>query len=136
MGAKQGFMNRGARDLNVLKVLACTADKTLTNRHCEFLITNRGATATVAITMPAPATCKGKKIYFAQIAGYTLTFVSTGKLVLFNDATADSISFATSSELIGNRGFFLSDGTSWIPFVDTTPIGVAITGDSTVTIGT
>lgn len=99
------------------EVVALTASATLTNYDIGKIFTNRGASGTVTITLPAPdSTNAGGRVEVYCVANQTLTVnCSTNDLlVIFNDAAADSVSFATANEKIGAGGMFISDGTGWI----------------------
>jgi hypothetical protein len=39
---------------------------------------------------------------------------TAGELVYFNDLTANSVAFSTTSEKVGGTFLAISDGTSWI----------------------
>jgi len=43
----------------------------------------------------------------------TVNCSTNDKIVIFNDAAADSVAWSTSGEKIGAGGDFVSDGTNW-----------------------
>lgn len=93
------------------------------------LFTNRGAAGTVIFTLPTIATLpSGWTCDFYQVADFTMTVAAAaGKLVVFNDAAANSITFSTASELIGNSITVISDGTSFLVIPHIAAEGVTIT---------
>lgn len=84
------------------KIIDCTADRTIdeTENHCLF--TNLGASGTVIFTLPATAK-EGLVYTFFGAANQTLTVASgtADKIITNADLAADSVSFATSGEIIG-----------------------------------
>ena len=101
----------------VREVLAFTADATLTNEDLGKIITNRGATGAVIITLPTvSADNKGGTIVVRSVVNQDLTINSAtnDKIVILNDAAADSVAFSTTNEKIGGGGSFTSDGTGWL----------------------
>lgn len=107
-GLRQGKQDR--------EVVALAASTTLGNGDLGKTFTNRGATGTVTITLPTPSGDNaGGEIRVRVVAAQTVTVncATTDKIVILNDAAADSVSFATSNEQIGAAGMFESDGTNW-----------------------
>jgi hypothetical protein len=99
------------------KVTALAANATLNNTHFGGLITNRGASGAITLTLPdASAAFRGAWFEYFGVADQTITFTATtvDTLVSFNDAAVDSVAFSTSGEKIGARADFVCDGTSWI----------------------
>jgi hypothetical protein len=77
--------------------------------------TNRGNSGNIAYTLPDPTTIKaGTYLYVYCIAAGTVTVSCNEGIVTLNNAAADSIAWSTASEIIGNGGKFLCDGTSWL----------------------
>jgi hypothetical protein len=77
--------------------------------------TNRGNSGNIAFTLPA-ATSVPAGTYldvFCVAAGEVLVGCNEG-IVTLNNAAADSVAWSTASEIIGNSGRFVSDGTSWL----------------------
>ena len=96
------------------EVVALTASTTLTNNDVGKVFTNRGASGAVTITLPTPdGENAGGEIEVCVVADQTVTVTTSDKLILFNDAAADSVAFSTSGEKIGGVFLFLSDGTGW-----------------------
>ena len=102
---------------NSQPVLAKTASYSVTAADGSALITNRGATGTITITLPTQASVGvGFWVEVFVVAGYNVTVdtATADTMVTTNDATADSISWGTSSEIIGSGARFVSDGTGWL----------------------
>jgi hypothetical protein len=106
---------------NPLVVKADTGTaRTVTARDFGSVITNRGGSATLTITLPAPAsTPVGVWVEVFVVADQTVTINTTAgdQIVGPNDAAATSISFSTSGEKIGNGAWMVNDGTSWLAFI-------------------
>lgn len=98
------------------KVKAKTASYTVTSADFGTVLTTRGAGDAVTFTLPAASSLnKGDWVLFINVADQNMVVGgSTGGLVVFNDLTANSISFETSSEKIGGAFLAVSDGTSWL----------------------
>jgi hypothetical protein len=96
--------------------IAKTADYALGAKDAGGFFTNRGATGTVIFSLPGPTTVPAGTFYdFYGMVAYTLTISAvTALMVTFNNAAATSISFQTSSELIGGGARLVNDGTSWL----------------------
>lgn len=83
------------------RVVAKTADYTVTAADNGTIFTNQGAAGAVTFTLPTIA--RGLSYTFAVEAGQTVTVAAAANtLVAYNNATATSIAFSTSSEKIGN----------------------------------
>jgi len=107
-----GFRTRS----NVSEVLALTASATLTNDDLGKIVTNRGASGAVTITLPTPSGDNaGGEVRVMVVADQNVTVncSTNDKIVIFNDAAADSVAWSTSGEKIGAGGDFVSDGTNW-----------------------
>jgi hypothetical protein len=98
-----------------LNITIKTASYTITPDDFGKVFTTRGATAAVTFTLPAAVTVnKGNWVLFVNIADQNMIVAGSDEnLVVFNDATADTIAFQTSSEKIGGGFLAVSDGTSW-----------------------
>lgn len=98
------------------KVVAKTADYTVTASDMGKIFTTRGATGAVTFTLPAASTqLQGAVVEFYNVADQNMTVAGADEeLVAFNDLTADSIAYSTSSEKIGGGFRAVCDGTSWI----------------------
>lgn len=108
-----GFRSRAG----VREVLALTASATLTNEDLGKLVTNRGASGSVTATLPTPSgDNKGGMVRVRVVADQTMVVncETNDKIVIFNDAAADSVAWQTTNEKIGGGGDFESDGTCWI----------------------
>lgn len=98
------------------EVVALTASTTLSNYDLGKTFTNRGASGSVTITLPtASGDNAGGEIRVRVVADQTVVVNSAtnDKIVIFNDAAADSVAWQTSGEKIGGGGMFESDGTNW-----------------------
>ena len=96
--------------------VAKTADYTLTARDSGNLFTNTGASGAVTFTLPTIA----PNLFFAfrVVADQTVTIASAGSndnIVAYNDASADSVAFSTSSQKVGGGVILHSNqaGTKW-----------------------
>ncbi len=108
-GFRQGTIER--------EVVALTASTTLSNYDLGKTFTNRGASGSVTITLPTPSGDNaGGEIRVRVVADQTVIVncSTNDKIVIFNDAAADSVAWQTSSEKIGGGGAFESDGTVWM----------------------
>jgi hypothetical protein len=99
---------------------AKTASYRCTAQDHGKILTNRGASGAVTITLPPTADIvAGWSIRVFVVADQTVTVASNtaDTMTLFNDATADSLAFSTASEKIGGGVECVWDGTSWLGFV-------------------
>lgn len=99
------------------KVTAKTADYTVTSADYGTILTNRGDAGAIIFTLPAPAAGNsGDWVEFYGIVDedLTLTTAAGEEICTFNNATADSVGWATTGEQIGSGFRAISDGTSWI----------------------
>lgn len=97
------------------EVVNTTASITLTNFDAGKTITNVGASGTVTVTLPTPASCNdGDDIIVLSCADQTLTCTSgtADTLITFNDLAADSVSLSTTGEKIGGGFKFTCVGSS------------------------
>ena len=99
-----------------LKVLAKTASYTITSGDFGTVFTTRGATGAVTFTLPAAASKNtGEWALFLNVADQNMLVAGADEgIVTFNDLTADSVAYQTSSEKIGGAFLAISDGTSWV----------------------
>lgn len=107
-----GFRTRG----DIREVVALTASATLTNDDMGKVLTNRGAAGAVTITLPTPSGDNaGGSVEVRVVADQNVIVncSTNDKIVIINDAAADSVAWQTSSEKIGGGGRFVSDGTNW-----------------------
>lgn len=95
-----------------VNVQAKVAAYTLLARESGGIFTNRGATAAVTFTLPTAAT--GLNYTFFAIADFDILVLATGIVVAFNNVAADSVTFTTTSQLIGGGFKVVCDGTSWL----------------------
>jgi hypothetical protein len=79
------------------------------------VFTTYGGTAATTFTLPAVASANGCIYYFINAVDFAMTIASAegDNMVTKNDASADSIAFSTTSELIGAAVCVISDGTKW-----------------------
>jgi hypothetical protein len=96
-------------------IVAKTADYTVLSSDHGVLFTNRGAAGAVNFTLPATA-YKGMRFGFFVVADQTLTVTSgtADTMVVYNDATADSVSFGSAGDKIGGMFEVVGDGTGWL----------------------
>lgn len=116
------FLKKQNRDFNNVidsirtsPVLAKTAAYTITadNAKSGTIFTNRGASGTVAFTLPAPSEAlAGCKIMGICVAAETISFqtATADTLIVVGDAAADKL---TSPGTIGATIECFCDGTSW-----------------------
>jgi len=94
---------------------AKTANYTVLTTDNGTLFTNTGASGAVVFTLPTLAA--GLVYEFLVTADQSVTVASAAgdDMVVFNDATADSVAFSTSSEKIGGSLLIFSNsaGTKW-----------------------
>jgi len=112
---RTNYHDRRAGDLR-RKVEAKTASYTVTADDMGKVFTTRGASTAVTFTLPAASSeLAGAVVEFYAAADENLVVAGQDEeLVVFNDLTADSIAFQTSSEKIGGGFRAVCDGTSWI----------------------
>lgn len=98
-------------------IKAKTGDYTVASGDFGGLITNTGATGAVTITLPAAATTTPGAwvdVYATAAQNLTVATATVDTLVVDGDATADSISWQTSSHIIGNGARFIANTTNWL----------------------
>ena len=103
--------------LNVpVRQITKTADYTAVTADNGTLFDNAGASATVNITLPTLAV--GLAMGISVVADQTLTITSAAgnDIVAFNDASASSLSFGTSSAKVGGQLWLMANpaGTKWL----------------------
>lgn len=122
------FNGIGAHALKI-KNISASATLTAADSGTVFLVV--GATAAVAITLPVISTGPfWFKIINCSDQDLTVSSQTADTLITFNDLTADSVAFSTSSEKIGGTVEVYCDGVS---IVALTPI---IAHSQTVTVAT
>jgi hypothetical protein len=106
----------GANPGGQREIIALTAARTLTAADMGKVFTNRGAAASVTVTMPDPALCKGGDVTFYVVADQELVVKANAasKFVAHNDATASSVTITQANHHIGQSMGMISDGTSWL----------------------
>ena len=124
----------GTRNGGWRNILAITGDKTLTDADSDVLFTTRGAATDVEFTLPANP-YKGLRFGFYCVTdnGLKVTAGTADTMVVFNDATADSIDFTTAGDQIGAMVEVVGDGTGWLVIPHTFADGVMV---QTVTLAT
>jgi hypothetical protein len=98
-------------------ILAKTADYSVLADDGGTLFTTRGASGAVNFTLPATATLTAGwncDFFSAAAQNMTVTAATADTITTFNDLTADSVAFSTSSELIGASVRMTWDGTGWL----------------------
>ena len=102
-----------------MQVIAKASTATLTAAESGSVITTEGAGGAVVLTTPAVAAGLHYWIINAEDQDLTITAGGADTMVTFNDVTADSVAYATSSEKVGGGAFIVSDGTKWMVFLMT-----------------
>ena len=103
-------------ELNFPRFIALTAARTLLANESGAIVHNVGMTAGVVLTLPPI----GDGPYWFKViqgAGYAITVTADlhDTMITFNDATADSVTFSTSAEIIAGSFEVYCDGTSlWV----------------------
>lgn len=78
------------------------------------VITNRGASGNLNVTLPAPsAAFEGCWVKFFSVAAGTFTITCTDSLIAENTVVGDSVAFAQASEIIGNGVMAVCTGSKW-----------------------
>ncbi len=99
---------------------AKVADYQLTVADSNSLFTNTASTTAVSFTLPSIA--NGLNYSFLVVADQTLTVVSTegDNIVTHNDASADTVAFASPGDRIGGalKVFTNAAGTKWYVYSD------------------
>ena len=98
-------------------VTAKTASFTITQADSGTVFTNRGDTDVLTITLPTVSdTYTGVQFeaYGVANTALALSAQTAGQLVVKADATANSIAYETSGEIIGACFRVICDGTSWL----------------------
>jgi len=97
------------------KVIAHASTATLTVAESGSLVTTEGAGGAVVLTLPAVASSTGCYFWFVNAEDQDMTITSPANLmVTFNDDTATSVKFGTSSEKVGGGVFAYCDGAKWM----------------------
>lgn len=96
-------------------VIAKVADYTVLEADNGTLFTNSGDADAINFTLPTTAE-KGLHYGFFAVANFALKITggTADTLVVFNDAAADSIAFATANEILGNMFEVYGDGALWL----------------------
>lgn len=120
-------------------ILAKTADYSLAAAgDCGTIFTNRGAGGAVNFTLPT-TTAAGAgwwcEIFNVAAQNVTITAGTADTMIVFNDATADSLAYSTSGQIIGSGARVVHDGTGWLVFLHPATTGGAQT-TATATIAT
>jgi hypothetical protein len=117
------------------RVTAKTTAYTITNQDHKAIFTNRGATGSVTFTLPSAANNPGLEVMVYAVAAQNVVVASatTDTMVVVGDATADSVTWSTSGEIIGGGATFISDGTGWLVIPITWDNGTLVTTVTTAT---
>lgn len=114
-----------------VKVIAKTADYTVTAADSGAIFTTQGATANVNFTLPAATASSGLFYIFynCEDVNMTVTSGTADKMTAINDVAADSVALSTTSLKIGGGFIVFGDGTNWhaaqIPGQSTQTVTVA-----------
>ena len=106
----------GGRVRPRLNIITKTASYTVTPNDFGSVLTTRGAGGAVTFTLPAASSVNnGDWVLFVNVADQKMIIAGADEgLVTFNDLTADSVAYQTSSEKIAGAFLAISDGTSWV----------------------
>ena len=97
-----------------LKAVIAPGTSALTIGQSGSLISTEGASGAVTFTLPAVATSAGVHYWFQNAEDQNMIITAPANLMTtFNDITATSVSFATSSEKVGGGAFAICDGAKW-----------------------
>ena len=100
------------------QVIVKTAAYTVLPADAGKLLIANHATVAVTFTLPAVAACKGLTFYFANIgaAGMAITGGTADKMVVTNDAAADTVTYSTANQIIGAACMVWGDGSNYYFF--------------------
>lgn len=113
-------VNQGFSGLKKIAVKTATT-YSIVAADIGTIFTNRGAGGNIAYTLPVTSTIAAGwhcRVFAVAAGTVTVSSATADTMVVFNDATADSIAFSTSSEIIGGAAEFVWDGTGWLTFVN------------------
>ena len=101
-----------------LPVVASVVDLTVANTQTGTLFSNEGATeAEIVFTLPAPtdAASEGSVFFFyvAEDLAVKITSGTADLLIAQNDVAATSVSWETTSLMVGGAGMVVGDGAKW-----------------------
>jgi hypothetical protein len=96
------------------KVVAKTANYTVTAAESGTIFTTQGATAAVIFTLPATTACDGLEFIFYNCEDVDMTVAAgtADTMTAINDVAADSVKFGTASLKVGGGVWVFGDGTS------------------------
>lgn len=100
-----------------MNIINKTAAYTVKDYESGSVFTITGATGGVTFTLPTIASAlKGVYYYFVTTAAQTITVASdpTDKMVVDNNATADSLASSTAGHIIGASLLVVCDGSVWL----------------------
>jgi hypothetical protein len=105
------------------KIEAKTASYQVVAADIGKILTTYGASGAVTFTLPVTTSIlTGWHCRFFQAADQNMIIASYGSsddIVTKNDLAADTITFSTATELIGNGVEVVWDGTKWLAFLMT-----------------
>ena len=104
-----------------MNVINKIADYTVLASESGSVFTNYECSGTIDFTLPAVADNAGLVYWFYAVDDGAMKVVgATNLTAAFNDVTATSVSFATSSEIIGGCFMAVCDGTQWyiLPYLE------------------
>lgn len=101
-----------------LNTIASVVDLTVSNTQSGALFSNEGATeAEIVFTLPAPtdAASAGSVFFFyvAEDLAVKITSGTADLLIAQNDVAATSVSWETTSLMVGGAGMVVGDGAKW-----------------------
>lgn len=107
---------------NLESIAAKTAAYSVLLSDWGKTFTTRGATAAVTFTLPAVTSAVAGIWYrFYNVSAYGMVIASNGSsdnIVGKNDAAADSLTFTTTSLMIGACVKVIWDGTGWLSLIE------------------
>ena len=105
------------RGISVNTLAGADASIAVVASESGVLFVNHCASATT-YTLPTVALAKGKWFWFFNVgaAGMIITGGTASVMVRKNSATSTSVTFATSSEMIGAACLIMCDGTNYFCF--------------------
>lgn len=103
------------RGISINAASGGSASVTVVASDSGVVFVNKYASATT-YTLPAVADCAGKWFWFFNVGAAGMIIASAGSLDdIFADgnASADTVTYSTSSHMIGSACLVIGDGTNW-----------------------
>lgn len=98
--------------------LAKTANYTILQQETGSLYTNTGATGAIVFTLPTLSAYLAFRFLVVADQSVTIASAAGDDMVVYNDASADSVAFSTSGQKIGGSVLVFANGagTKWYVF--------------------